>query len=137
MKIDVPSTRPLIDKLGVKPDISVSLVSLSDAEFLKLLETRTTDYTVDRPRKESELIFLGAETPAGLKAITKLIPYMKQNGAMWIIYPKGIKTITEANVREAGLAAGLVDNKVVSFSTTHTALRFAIPLANRKKPVKP
>jgi hypothetical protein len=134
MKIDVPSTRPLIDKLGVKQDLIVSLVNLTAPGFIELLETRTPHYTIDKPRKESDLIFLGADSPSGLKHIARMIPFIKQNGAMWIIYPKGIKTITEANVREAGLAAGLVDNKVVSFSATHTALRFAIRLLDRKKP---
>jgi len=34
-------------------------------------------------------------------------------------------------VRSAGLKAGLVDIKVVSFSATHTALKFVLPKAKR------
>ena len=34
-------------------------------------------------------------------------------------------------VIEAAKASGLVDNKVVSFSATHTSLRLVIPLALR------
>ncbi len=80
---------------------------------------------------QSDLLFLGIEARANLPKIGGLIRYLKTNGAMWIIYPKGLKTVTEANVREAGIAAGLVDVKVVRFSETHTGLRFVIPLANR------
>ena len=53
------------------------------------------------------------------------------NGAIWVVYPKGRKDIHELDVIAAGKAAGLVDNKVVGFSVTHTSLRFVIPLANR------
>jgi hypothetical protein len=34
-------------------------------------------------------------------------------------------------VRTAGLAAGLVDIKIMSFSETHTDLKFGIPVATR------
>ena len=54
------------------------------------------------------------------------------NGALWIIRPKGVKEITEAETMAAGKAAGLVDVKVVRFSDTHTAEKFVIPLASRK-----
>ena len=52
---------------------------------------------------------------------------LKQNGALWIIRPKGSHAITESEVMEAGKRAGLVDVKVVSFSLTHTAEKFVIP----------
>jgi hypothetical protein len=43
---------------------------------------------------------------------------------VWIIYPKGIQTITEGQVIAAGRAAGFIDVKVCGFSATHTALKF-------------
>jgi hypothetical protein len=43
---------------------------------------------------------------------------------VWVVYPKGIQAVTENDVLTAGRAAGLVDTKVCSFSSTHTALRF-------------
>ena len=50
---------------------------------------------------------------------------------LWIVYPKGRKEITERQVLDAGRAAGLVDVKVVSFSASHTALKFVRPKAKR------
>jgi hypothetical protein len=47
------------------------------------------------------------------------------------VYRKGQKSITETDVRSAGLQAGLVDIKVVSFSATHTALKFVVPKSKR------
>ena len=56
---------------------------------------------------------------------------LKPNGALWVIRPKGRPEISEAAVRAAGRAAGLVDVKVVGFSPTHTAEKFVVPLAKR------
>ena len=38
------------------------------------------------------------------------------------------------DVQKAGLAAGLVDNKVAAFSSRLTAIRFVIPVARRTAP---
>jgi hypothetical protein len=56
---------------------------------------------------------------------------MKGTVALWIVYPKGRKDITEIDVLSTGRKAGLKDIKVVGFSTTHTALKFVIPLDKR------
>jgi hypothetical protein len=125
------SEKPLIDKLGVKVDRRVTVIAVDDTEFHTALESRCGAVS-GRLRHDTDLIFYGAESRPDLTRITKLIPSLKQDGALWVIYPKGVQPITEANVREAGLAAGLVDNKIVRFSATHTGLRFVIPVARRK-----
>jgi hypothetical protein len=53
---------------------------------------------------------------------------LNPRGALWVVYPKGHAAIREIEVINAGREAGLKDNKVVSFSSTHTALRFALPV---------
>jgi hypothetical protein len=53
-----------------------------------------------------------------------------------VIRPKGRPEISERSVMAAGKAAGLVDVKVVAFSSTHTAEKFMIPVANRHLPVR-
>jgi hypothetical protein len=63
-----------------------------------------------------------------LKSLAKSID---RNGAVWVVYPKGRTHIREVDVIAAGKSAGLIDNKVCSFSATHTALRFCIPVVNR------
>jgi hypothetical protein len=56
---------------------------------------------------------------------------VKGAAALWIVYPKGQKSITENDVITAGRKTGLKDVKVVGFSSTHTALKFVIPLDKR------
>jgi hypothetical protein len=77
------------------------------------------------------LIFYGAEHRDDLKGLPGLRHKLKSDGALWVIRPKGSKAITEAEVMSAGKRAGLVDVKVASFSATHTAEKFVIPLAAR------
>jgi hypothetical protein len=80
----------------------------------------------------SDAIFFGATREADLGALDRLKSSLKPDGALWIVRPKGRPEISEAAVMRAGKAAGLVDVKVVSFSPTHTAEKFVIPVANRR-----
>jgi hypothetical protein len=60
-------------------------------------------------------------------------------GSLWVVLPK--KPFAQAlsfpyawtDVQRAGLAAGLVDNKIAAYSPRLTSIRFVIPLARRKK----
>ena len=60
--------------------------------------------------------------------------FLKRDGAIWVIRPKGHADISERDVMKAGKTAGLVDVKVVRFSETHTAEKFVIPVARRTRP---
>jgi len=71
------------------------------------------------------------ERKAELGRIGKLKSSLRPDGALWVIRPKGRPEISEMAVMRAGQAAGLVDVKVVSFSATHTAEKFVIPLRAR------
>ena len=88
-------------------------------------------FAEEKPLKDSDVIFFGAEAASDLAQIKKLVPSLASDGALWIVYPKGRKEITELQVLAAGREAGLVDIKVVSYSQTHTALKFVRPKAKR------
>jgi len=59
-------------------------------------------------------------------------------GSLWAVFPK--KPFLEelsfpyswTDVQKAGLACGLVDNKIAAFSARLTSIRFVIPIAFRK-----
>jgi hypothetical protein len=54
---------------------------------------------------------------------------------MWFVSRKGTAaTLRDVEVMGAAKASGLVDNKVASFSPTHTSLRLVIPVALRGVP---
>jgi len=59
-------------------------------------------------------------------------------GALWAVFPKK-PFVAELefpffwnDVQKAGLAAGLVDNKIAAFSPRLTSIRFVVPVARRK-----
>lgn len=127
-KILHPKTR--IEKLGVRPGTKVSLIGEFDEEFLRELkalkgsEAKPADNT-------AETIFLAVNSRDELSQLNKVIKRMKGAASLWIVYPKGQKTVTENAVLAGGRKVGLKDVKVVGFSATHTALKFVIPVANR------
>lgn len=132
MDSDPASSRPLLDKLGVKPGMSVCLVRLEEArDFRRLLDGRSVQIQEGQPEAGTDLIFFGASRPEDLSHLTELRRSLKPNGAIWAVTPRGRPEIKDTVVIRAAKAAGLVDVKVVRFSDTHTALRLVIPLALR------
>jgi hypothetical protein len=63
---------------------------------------------------------------------------LEPSGSLWVVFPK--KPFVEElrfsflwiDVQKAGLAAGLVDNKIAAFSPRLTSIRFVVPVARRK-----
>jgi len=128
-KILHPKSR--IEKIGLKPGAKVSLLGSFDGEFLKDLESLAGHVTKDKIATDSDTIFFAADSQKELSGVAKIAKSVKGAAALWIVYPKGQKTITENDVIAAGRKTGLKDVKVVGFSATHTALKFVIPLDKR------
>ncbi len=87
--------------------------------------------SIGRAIKDCDAIFYGVTKESHLPRLEQLRQSITSNGAIWVIRPKGRPEISEASVMEGGKRAGLVDVKVVSFSETHTAEKFVIPVASR------
>jgi hypothetical protein len=125
-------TSPRIDKLGVRPGARVALVDLEDAAFELELASRTDDITRGDPLPETDLVFLAANDHAALTRLEGFGRRLRPAGAIWVISRKGrAATIRDVEVMAAGRAAGLIDNKVVSFDESRTSLRLVIPVALR------
>jgi len=119
------------EKLGIKPGLTVAIVGEFESTFIEDLNGTAKVCSDPKPARTSQLIFLRAERASALKRVAKLARSLESAGALWIVYPKGRKEITQAQVFEAGKRAGLVDVKVAGFSATHTALKFVRPRAKR------
>jgi hypothetical protein len=128
-KILHPKTR--IEKIGLKPGAKVSLLGNFDADFLDELKSLTASVSKDKVAAGSDTIFLAADSLKTLSGATEIAKSLKGAAALWLVYPKGQKTITENDVIAAGRKTGLKDVKVVGFSGTHTALKFVLPLEKR------
>jgi hypothetical protein len=136
-------TAPLLDKLGIRPGMRVALVGaledddeIPDAEgpFRARLAARTSDITDGRPKPDSDIVLVAADTTAELAVLTELRSRIRPAGAIWVVSRKGkAATLRDIEVIAAAQEHGLVDNKVVSFSARRTALRLVIPVALRPK----
>ena len=125
------STKSRIDKLGVKRGSDVLVLGVeADCTFMDELRERGAAVRTGG-NKQMDVIFALFRHRYDLRRLRSLVPRLKANGVLWTLRPKGSNDLTEAEMRQAGLDAGLVDVKVVSFSDVLTAEKFVVPVANR------
>lgn len=130
------STRSLQDKLGIKPGKTVLLLNAPEGygDVLGLLP----DGVDLRRALRGELDFIHAffETRADFDArLPKLKACLAKDGMLWISWRKGgPKSGTDMNenvVRDAALAAGLVDVKVAAIDAVWSGLKLVYRLKDR------
>ncbi|HEY2367844.1 MAG TPA: hypothetical protein VGH87_15710 [Polyangiaceae bacterium] len=113
------SGTPLAQKLGIGPGSAVTVVN-APRGFSLVKDKGQAPFDV-------ALVF-----PASRKALKKAFMdaarAMKENGGVWIAWPKkssGVATdVTENVLREVILETGWVDNKVCAIDETYSGLRF-------------
>ena len=129
---DRPLTeRPRLTKLGIRPGQRISVLGIDEPGFVDELVAASADVST-RLRNDSDMIFFAANDRDDLQRIGELRPYIKSNGAIWVVRRKGKDAVLkETDVIEAGLAARMVDNKIVAFTDTHGAMRLVIRLVDR------
>jgi hypothetical protein len=130
--IKIGSPKILIDKLGVKPESRVVVIDVTDADFSAQLVDRLANGLAASASSALDFIFYTADTAAQLTKLKSLRARLQPAGAIWVVSRKGkAATLKDTDVMRAARAAGLVDNKVCSFSATHTALKLVIPKNQR------
>jgi hypothetical protein len=122
----------LAEKLGFAPDRRSLVVgpapdSVIDQLFAPQRRPSAAPYDV--------ILAVCPDRRALKKRAPQLAPRLTAAGALWLAWPKrasGVVTdIGENDVREAGLAAGLVDNKIAAIDETWSGLRFVRRLVDR------
>lgn len=130
------SGTPLPRKLGIRAGYRVALLR-APADFVETLGELPADVTVRRQARPPLDVIVAfvrsrAELDRGLDAWHAAL---NPAGGLWIAWPKrtsGVETdLSEAAVRAAGLATGLVDNKVCAIDATWSGLRFVFRLTDR------
>lgn len=112
-----------LDKLGVKAGMRVAVLGVADDALAGELSDRGAVTGGDL--SALDILFYAADSAAELARIGELIPALAETGALWVVSRKGkAATVRDVEVMAAAKSFGLVDNKVVGFSDTLTALRF-------------
>ena len=123
--------KSVLDKLGVKPGMVISVLGSADPALARDARARSATVSAGRLSRDSDLVFLFAESASKLGRLKTVRTTMRPSGGVWVIWPKGRPAFNEDHVRAGAKAAGLVDVKVVSYSPTQTGLKLVIRLADR------
>jgi hypothetical protein len=132
------SGTPLVRKLGIKPGARLGLVGAPEGFDATLGELPEGVAVRRRARGPLDVIVAfhlrRAEFERRLPTLHGALDYA---GGLWIAWPKqasGVATdLNENVVRELGLAAGLVDNKVCAIDEVWSGLRFVYRLRDRPR----
>lgn len=135
------SGTPLPKKLGIRDGSRVALVD-APGDFTRTLGELPPGVTFV-PAGEGvvdvAVSFVTAEEQLAGRFLA-LKPLLDPAGGLWIAWPKQVRgepaALSENRVREAGLAAGLVDNKVCAINERWSGLRFVYRRADRPKVAK-
>ena len=117
----------ITEALGIQREHRVCLRGITNPVFAAMVISR-----VDYPPSKAvsgryDVIVHQVDSPEDLECIPQLAKHLESTGGLWILHPSGDgATPDDAQVRAAGIAAGLVANKTCAYSVTHTATRYAL-----------
>jgi hypothetical protein len=121
------SGKPLVEKLGVKPDSTLVLIGAPDGAE-RLLEPLPAGVALrhgNRGRRGMTIWFVTSRRELERRFGT--VADAVAEGTLWMAWPKrssGIDTdLTEDVIRDVALAAGMVDTKVCGIDETWSGLR--------------
>src|SRR5262245_47548217 len=136
-----PSSTPLVKKLGIKEDQRVAILD-APADFGRTLGELPAGVFTEAELGDGggfDVILFFTHSGAELrKRFAALARRLTPAGGLWVAWPKrtsGVETDLNDNVvREIGLKAGLVDNKICSIDATWSGQRFVIRVQDRLAP---
>lgn len=120
------SGTPLLQKLGMKEGSRLLVVDPPE-NIGGVLGSAVFDR---QPEGEYDVILSFQRSLQGMdERFAGLIPHLADRGGLWISWPKkasplAVEGLSENPIREVGLSAGLVDNKVCAVDEDWSGLRF-------------
>jgi hypothetical protein len=133
------SGTPLARKLGIKAGARLALAG-APGDFVATLGDLPDGVRVCRRIRGSfdVIVAFFTERAELERRLPALRAALEPDGGLWLAWPKRasgvVSDLGDGAVREAGLAAGLVDNKVCAIDATWSGLRFVYRLRDRVKP---
>lgn len=130
------SGTPLIQKLGIKPQMKIMLIN-EPADYYDLLQVDVKDQLCSKSEMPDLVHLFAREKKEFEKIMNKLKPAIKKNTSViiWVSwYKKAAKIptdITEDAIRNYALQNDLVDVKVCAVSDLWSGLKLVVPVAKR------
>lgn len=123
--------KSVLEKLGVRPGLKIALLGDFGPGFHRDVERVLGSRPLARAGKGCDIVFVRLERPGDEARLAGLVAAIAPAGALWAVYAKGRRDLSENTVRKAAIDGGLVDVKVVAFSETLSSLKLVIPKALR------
>jgi hypothetical protein len=130
-KLGEPPKR-LIDKLDVKPDAAVLLIGTHDDALCEQLTERTSRLSRASGAKNRDVVFVDVSRAADMTRIARAKAAIADDGAIWVVHPKGPSGIADTAIFARAKELGLTATKVARVSDTLTAEKLVRPLASRR-----
>jgi hypothetical protein len=133
-------------KLGITEGSRVALVGAPHGFDRVLTPLPAGVRMLKQPRSDLDVVVFFVTRRAELaRRFPRLASALRCDGGLWVAWPKrtaGVATdLSERDVREVGLAGGLVDNKVCAVDDVWSSLRFVYRLSDRspdgRRPSRP
>jgi len=131
-RLEQPPKR-LIDKLDVRTDAKVWLFHVDDETLIGQLAAQTTNVVSGRSARQCDVVFVGVEQTEQLDRIGRAMDAIRDDGAIWVIHPKGKAGVADTAIFKKAVEIGLTYVKVARVSDTHTAEKLVRPLAGRRR----
>jgi hypothetical protein len=133
------SGTPLPKKLGIKEQFCVLLLDMPVDVKAELKAALASCSIAKDGREPLDFAMIFVNEAAGLKKkFSQVAKRLTPSGMIWVSWPKkasGVTTdLSENDVRNIGLQAGLVDVKVCAVNEVWSGLKFVIRVKDRPSP---
>jgi hypothetical protein len=132
------SGTPLPKKLGIRENFRVALHAMPSEVGAELKQPLDACTVLRKPAAPLDFVMLFTKKRAEL---SQLLPVyarlLAPAGILWVSWPKKSSGVAcdmnENDIRDIGLAIGLVDVKVCAVNDVWSGLKFVIPVKDRKR----
>lgn len=129
----IRNPRGLIEKLGLEAGKKVAIVGKLDPDLRGDVEASGAKVAKSARGKDFDAIFVAAHAKKDLERLPALREMLREDGAIWIAFAPSSEELRERDVLIAGRSLQMTDSKPLKVSDALSAVRFIIPVAQRKK----
>ncbi|HEX4682257.1 MAG TPA: hypothetical protein VH277_06100 [Gemmatimonadaceae bacterium] len=121
----------LIDKLDVKPEFTVWLHGVTDANLIAQLEERVAKVLTGSGARPCNVAIVQIDDDGDLERIDRAAAAISRDGAVWAVHPKGKDGVADTTIFGRAKAIGLTYTKVARVSDVLSAEKLVWPRASR------
>ena len=114
----------LAGKLGVHPGARVALIGVTDPEVVDAMGYARADVVTAEPGAHADIALFEITGLRDLWLVPHAAETIRNDGSLWVMWPKARIDLRLEDVRTTGFQAGLADVKTASVSGALAGLRF-------------